>query len=444
MGDVHKNVLAIHVYLKEGVTWRRLQSIATAPLAAGGLQLMREFSPQFKMNFGTAPPNIVDNRPETVAHFLLWLLPKEPVLTLCAEKDVTERSLGDSARVAVLALQDSLGRITRAVNACLLEKALFLFRWGKLHGHISKTTSLADLVDRCMNTITSLAVDDHFLKAFGLNGADIVTMDMVGRTWVEVLIYNAVADDTLRAQCQVDMLEYHRRISTRMSTHLQLTMANIARFAWMLGGVLDSDPTKAQQCARLAHQDLLTKTATSPVAVAFASDSDLMAELARFGSCDPPVQVWKGGGAFRNLVYYLIPRFLANPDHVLDCEGVHARWQWLEAGKRNVKLKSLNSVLKLGSWITACGDLPPIDELLPHLQAVRASLRGQYAQVLREGEVASGLRQEYIYRDRFNLSLADVELLKGQNHRLGGGSSSPNVVLAKKGYTLCMIFVCFG
>ena len=108
-------------------------------------------------------------------------------------------------------------------------------------------------------------------------------------------------------------------------------------------------------------------------------------------------------GSYKELFIFIAPRFLSNPDHVLDAEGIHARWQWVEAGKRNIKLKALNAILRLASWMHFFGDLPPLQDLMPHLQAVRRHLNQQYQAVLQGGEVAAGARSEFIYRHRFNL-----------------------------------------
>ena len=67
---------AICVYLRDGVTWPRLRAIATTSRAQGGLGLLRETSGAARDVFGRAPPSIIEDRPETTALFILWLLPR--------------------------------------------------------------------------------------------------------------------------------------------------------------------------------------------------------------------------------------------------------------------------------------------------------------------------------------------------------------------------------
>ena len=56
--------------LHDGISWTRLQEVATLPIGQGGLALMGRSSAAFKAAFSRAPPNIVDDRPETDMLFL--------------------------------------------------------------------------------------------------------------------------------------------------------------------------------------------------------------------------------------------------------------------------------------------------------------------------------------------------------------------------------------
>ena len=163
-----------------------------------------------------------------------------------------------------------------------------------------------------------------------------------------------------------------------------------------------------------------------------AGEQELMQQLQEFSELSPPTLVWKQGGRFSKLFVFLAVRFLSNPSHVLECEGIHARWQWLEQGQRSVKMKTMNSVLKLSAYMLYQGDLPPADVLLPHIQLTRLHMREMY-QLACQGHVAPGARAEWVYRDRFNLSLADANLLRApQAQRQQGGNSSPQVRRRKK------------
>jgi hypothetical protein len=170
----HKAMQALCTYLHEGITWRRLQSICCQPINAGGLHICGEASEQFHAVFGRAAGSILENRPESASHFLRWLIPREPVLSRCIAKDVEDRNLSEGPKLAKQALEDPLGRVRRSIHYELLERALFLFRWGKEHVIISSTTTLSDLVAKCMGIVGSLEADDTFLKRFRMSRADLL------------------------------------------------------------------------------------------------------------------------------------------------------------------------------------------------------------------------------------------------------------------------------
>ena len=122
---------------------------------------------------------------------------------------------------------------------------------------------------------------------------------------------------------------------------MQLTFENIARFSWLMAGMLSTSPTCAQESAREAHRAILTKSSASPLALYVAADNVLTTQLGAFCDVTPPTLLWHNKGAYKDLFCFTAARFLAGPDHVLDCERVHAAWQWLEHNKRAIKLKAL-------------------------------------------------------------------------------------------------------
>jgi hypothetical protein len=254
-----------------------------------------------------------------------------------------------------------------------------------------------------------------------------VAQGLVGLTWVDVLLHIMVQNGELRTGCRMDMFDLHAKMSLRVASHMQQTFENISRFAWLLGGMLHTDPDKAQESARNARSTLLLKASQSPIAIAFANDALLMQQLGQFCDESPPTHLWKRKGKFKDLFYFVAARFMSAPDHVLDCEGIHARWKWIAETKRGMKLKQMNSVLKLAAYIHNHGDLPCIDTLLPHIDQIRQHYNQQYANVVNDGVVAPGMRAEHIHRDRFNLDLTDWDLLNGPHHNRHGGKSSPAV-----------------
>ena len=109
------------------------------------------------------------------------------------------------------------------------------------------------------------------------------------------------------------------------------------------------------------------------------------------------------------LFKFLAPRFLLAPDHVLDAERIHARWQWLCSLKRAMKLQTLNATLRLMHHLEHNEILPDSETLLDNLEAQRQQHNMALEAV--DEDVALGWRSEFLYRDRFNLSAADRDLV---------------------------------
>ena len=57
--------------------------------------------------------------------------------------------------------------------------------------------------------------------------------------------------------------------------------------------------------------------------------------------------LWQDSCSYEALFRLLAHRFLLAPDHVLDAERIHARWQWLCKIKRALKLQTMNASLRL-------------------------------------------------------------------------------------------------
>jgi hypothetical protein len=238
------------------------------------------------------------------------------------------------------------------------------------------------------------------------------------------------------------LLEVHRSMSFRMASHLQLTFDNILRWSWALAGTLSANPESARDGAREAIRSLFPTPPKSQLSVWFRENEELMRQLQMFADEEPPRLLWHCHGKYATLFKFVAARFCSTPDHVLDCEGIHSQWKWIEETRRNVKLKSLNAILKLASYVHFHGDLPPYHMLHPHIATLRAWLRQQYLAVIAGGQVAAGARAEWVYRERFNLQLADLELLRAPRLRQSG-SSSPQVYHGSKMCTIERILLSF-
>ena len=130
-------------YLGDGVTWQRLQSLATHGILEGGMGQFGVGSAEHKRIFGKAPGGIVDGRPESDLNFLRFLKGREYVLSLVCTKDVERRpNLGSATKDAVALLQDHKGRAMRQLSAEMVHRTLYLHWWVNAHGHIAESTHL--------------------------------------------------------------------------------------------------------------------------------------------------------------------------------------------------------------------------------------------------------------------------------------------------------------
>ena len=124
----------------------------------------------------------------------------------------------------------------------------------------------------------------------------------------------------------------------------------------------------------------------------FFSQEDLWQNLEGFSKAEPPVLLWKGHGKYESLFKFLAPRFLLAPDHVLDAERIHARWQWTCIQKRALKLQTLNASLRLMRYIEHNQVFPIHDAMIPNLEAERLEHKLALENLVDADEVALGWR----------------------------------------------------
>ena len=122
----------------------------------------------------------------------------------------------------------------------------------------------------------------------------------------------------------------------------------------------------------------------------------LWKSLEEFAKAEPAVLLWHGHGKYETLFRFLAPRFLLAPDHILDSERVHARWQWRCGQKRALKLQTLNASLRLMHYMERHQSFPDHEELLPNLQAER--LEHKQALDALSDDIALGWRYMHHYR----------------------------------------------
>ena len=73
-----------------------------------------------------------------------------------------------------------------------------------------------------------------------------------------------------------------------------------------------------------------------------------------------PVVLWRDGGRYAALFRWLAVRFLCNPDHVIECESIHAQWRWIEVVAHNINMKQLDAQLLIRSWLQQSNDHPAV------------------------------------------------------------------------------------
>ena len=166
---------------------------------------------------------------------------------------------------------------------------------------------------------------------------------------------------------------------------------------------------------------LVSATIVRYAQATFLDDDELMTQVSQFADMDPPVLLWHARGKFAQLFRFLAVRFLACPDHVLDAEGVHARWKWISMIKRNLSFPMLNAILKVNSYLEQNGGTFPsftstegirfIELFLEVRRGHNAALRQLYSGAAGT-DIAHGAMKKSLYMRRFNLSPLDVDLLK--------------------------------
>ncbi len=414
-------VLAIETYLRDGITWSRLKTIATAPPDRGGLALFAEDCQECHDFFKRAPPKIIDDRPETNAEFLEWLVKRQQVLAKLVARDLSQRNLSmPQAHQALASLSDAMDCVLRHIDLVLIKKGLYLFYLSKsCHTLFDLNHDFEEAVTKAKTIILNKFVDDRFLELVGVSWAELRELGWTEHTqlqWLEVVILLIPGIGT--ADCAAmfeEVSRYHDSVAIAMCAHLQGVALNIENRGTMLASLmLSKDPARAQNGAqRLRDHILSTRPENRSKFENYVFNShELWSELLAFASRAVPCVVWHGNCAFQNLFVFLAVRFAAAPDTVLDCEGTHAKWKWLMDVKRGISFKLLVAVLKLISYIEFNGALPTGADLAQHILDITRGRRMQVSDLKDNGAVPRGALSSTIYRERFGLNMADVDLIK--------------------------------
>ena len=414
---LYTKVKKICEYIGNGVTWTRLQSLAVTPPRENGLGLFGERSLEFKHVFGVAPRAIVDNRPESDKNFLRFLNGRERTLYMVACRDVSDRSLAAGTQEAVDVMASHEGRAQRRVCAEVLHRSLYLHYWVNNHNRICGVETLDDLTDRAKSLIQDVSLDDETMDRLGCSDAMLARKGWARpSTWVELAALLEYEDEALARAALPSVYALHGILVARGTAHLALVVENVKRTSWMAGALLHVDPVRAQTHAArlLLHLDSIAPDKRTPFESHIADSEELMSEIEAFANREVAVCLWQGGGAYRRLFKFLAMRFLLAPDQVLDCERVHARWNWLCDGMKGVRLPHLNAKLRLTQYLESNGsEFPSYEVLHPKLTQEADGVRVARAEAHANEEIAPGLREQSVHMERFNLRSVDIPLLGG-------------------------------
>ena len=147
------------------------------------------------------------------------------------------------------------------------------------------------------------------------------------------------------------------------------------------------------------------------------NDPGLMGQVRIAADADPPEVLWRHRGRCDQIYMFLASRFLASPDGVLDCEGVHGQWKWIMDNKCSAKFKMVNAILKCSSELHINGGFPNENDIRPYIVQVRAALLRELAAV--DPEISAGARTDWVHRQRFNMRLEDSGPLRARPHAAG-------------------------
>lgn len=163
-----KATQSVCTYLRDGITWSRLQAIATQGHHDGGLGFFRSGSQAAASFFDLAPPSIIEDRPETAYLFLRWLLPRHEKLLTLAARDFEQRQLDPATSGAVLATLGDRGHyLRRHVDMIMLSKGLYLWYATQKQPFLLLQGDFAGVLEKAHNVITSKAIDKYVLESLG-------------------------------------------------------------------------------------------------------------------------------------------------------------------------------------------------------------------------------------------------------------------------------------
>ena len=179
---------------------------------------------------------------------------------------------------------------------------------------------------------------------------------------------------------------------------MSLLSDNTFRAPWLAAKLLSKDEALAQASAVSLVRHIVAARPASRISfeTQVCSQEHLRQNLEDFSKAEPRVLLWKGHGKYERLFKLLAPRFLLAPDHVLDAERIHARWQWACSQKRALKLQTLSASLRLMHYMEHNQVFPSHEDMLPNLEAERLDHKLALESLVDADEVALGWRRLFV------------------------------------------------
>ena len=254
---------------------------------------------------------------------------------------------------------------------------MFLLYYNQKHPSVATSTTWDALLKRGVSEILNLDITEKVLERFALTEETLGGMEGRPKSWVALAVLQVMGEERLVGEKLQEALDFHRLVSDQAAAHLNLLSDNTYRTPWLAAKLLSKDKDLAQNAAALLVKHLVTTRPANLTSFEkhLLTQVELWKNLEDFSKANPPVLLWQGHGKYLHLFKFLAPRFLLAPDHVLDAERIHARWQWLCSLKRSMKVQTLNASLRLMHHLEHNQTLPDFETLLEHLEAERRQHR---------------------------------------------------------------------
>ena len=248
---------------------------------------------------------------------------------------------------------------------------------------------------KAVSIILNLEITPEVLKRFGTCEENLRDLrELEPKTWVDLAVLQVVGEEDLVGGRLREAFDFHRAVSGQAAAHLNLLAENTYRTPWWASKLLSKNRFLARGAAEALVRHLVTTRPANRTSFEnhLFNTGELWQNLEDFSKADPPVLLWHDHGKYEWLFKLLAPRFLLAPDHVLDAERIHSRWQWACTLKRAMKIQTLNASMRLMHYMENNQAFPSTEDLLPHLQAERLQHKVALEVLELDNEVPLGWR----------------------------------------------------